>query len=190
MKFCSHCGGKLITTTPSGDDRERQVCTACDVIHYQNPRIITGCIPVHEDSILLCRRSIEPRRGFWTLPAGFLERGESIAEGALRESFEEARANIILDELYAIYDITHISQVYMFYRGTLADLNFQPGPESEEAVLFKETTIPWHELAFPVIEVVLRHFFEDRRKGLFTLKTAILCKDPRTGKFRQQPSLP
>jgi ADP-ribose pyrophosphatase YjhB (NUDIX family) len=177
MKFCNQCGEALAIQIPPGDDRERFVCPACATVHYVNPKIITGCIPTYENSILLCRRAIEPAYGLWTLPAGFLEQGESIAEGAQRESYEEARANLTIDELYAIYDVTHIGQVHVFYRATLQDLNFQPGPESLETQLFREEEIPWQELAFPVTSLVLRSFFDDRRKNLYTLRTATIDRN-------------
>lgn len=172
MNYCSHCGDALIQAIPSGDDRTRYVCPSCETVHYQNPRIITGCIPVYEDRVLLCRRSIEPRRGFWTLPAGFLENGESVAEGARRETLEEALAHVELDELYGVYDILHIAQVYMIYRGRLITPDFAPGDESLETALFREEEVPWEDMAFPVMRMVLEQFFADRRRGKFTLKSA------------------
>lgn len=174
MKFCSYCAGELVLAIPPGDDRQRHVCTVCASIHYHNPRIITGCLPAHEDAVLLCRRAIEPRKGYWTLPAGFLEAGETIADGAVRETLEEAGARVNLHELYGVVDIPHISQVYMFFRASLADLEFAPGTESLETVLFAEQDIPWNELAFPVIGLMLKHYFEDRKNGSYTLKTAKL----------------
>ena len=171
MNFCNQCGESLSISIPAGDNRERHVCTVCSTIHYQNPTIITGCIPAHENSVLLCRRAISPRQGFWTLPAGFLEEGETIAEGAARETFEEANARITLNGLYGIYDVVHIGQIYMFYRASLNDLNFFPGAESLETQLFTEEELPWNELAFPVIHVALTHFFNDNHNGQFDLKT-------------------
>jgi ADP-ribose pyrophosphatase YjhB (NUDIX family) len=148
------------------------MCPACNAIHYHNPRIITGCIPVHEDRILLCKRAIEPRRGYWTLPAGFLETGETIAEGAVRETLEEACAKVDLGELYGVFDVPHIGQVHMFYRATLKAPDFQPGAESLETRLFREEEIPWDSLAFPVIRLILEHYFDNRKTGCFTMKTA------------------
>lgn len=148
------------------------MCPACNAIHYHNPRIITGCIPVHEDRILLCKRAIEPRRGYWTLPAGFLENGETIAEGAVRETLEEACAKVDLGELYGVFDVPHIGQVHMFYRATLKAPDFQPGAESLETRLFREEEIPWDSLAFPVIRLILEHYFDNRKTGCFTMKTA------------------
>lgn len=174
MKFCNQCGEALTIQTPQGDDRERFVCPACATVHYLNPKIITGCIATYENSILLCRRAIEPRHGYWTLPAGFLEEGETLEEGAIRESYEEARADLSIEGLYAIYDIVHIGQVYMFFRANLRNLNFHPGPESLETQLFHEEDIPWRELAFPVISLVLKHFFDDRRDNHFPLRNATI----------------
>ena len=171
MKFCSQCGETLTLGVPDGDNRKRHICTACSAIHYENPRIITGCIPAYADSVLLCRRAIQPRKGFWTLPAVFLEHGETISQGAERESIEEAHANLTIHGLYGIYDIVYIGQVHMFYRATLNDLDFHAGQESLETELFREEDIPWRQLAFPVINIVLEQFFNDRRKGQFSLKT-------------------
>ncbi len=172
MNYCSQCGEAVVQAVPSGDDRERHVCPSCETVHYQNPRIITGCLPVYEDSVLLCRRSIEPRRGYWTLPAGFLENGESVEDGARRETLEEARAQVVLDQLYGVYDILHIAQVYMIYRAHLKAPEFGAGAESLETRLFREEEVPWDEMAFPVMRMVLEHFFEDRRRGHFSLKSA------------------
>lgn len=169
MKFCSSCGQPVEWRIPEGDDRERHICASCETIHYTNPRIITGCLPIHEDKVLLCRRAIEPRLGYWTLPAGFMENGETTAQGALRESWEEANASIELHELYTLFNLPYINQVYMFYRGTLTDLNFSPGIESLDVELFAQEDIPWGELAFPVIKKTLEHYFEDRQQGRFPL---------------------
>lgn len=172
MKYCIECGGTLLLTIPPGDDRQRHVCADCDYIHYHNPKIITGCIPAYEDRVLLCRRAIEPRHGFWTLPAGFLENGETLEEGAVRETLEEACARVNLHELHGVFDIPHISQVYMFYRATLTDLAFSPGAESLETALFSQDEVPWENLAFPVITLMLRHYFADYQSGQYSLKTA------------------
>ncbi|MCK9505541.1 MAG: NUDIX hydrolase [Porticoccaceae bacterium] len=178
MKYCSHCAEELVFNIPPGDNRERHVCPACNAVHYHNPRIITGCIPIHENRILLCKRAIEPRSGYWTLPAGFLENGETIAEGAARETREEACASVTLKELYGVFDVPHIGQVHMFYRATLNDLNFQPGAESLETRLFREAEIPWDRLAFPVIRIILEHYFENSKTGQFTMKTARVDRSP------------
>ena len=171
MKFCSHCGQSVILKIPAGDDRERHVCESCDTIHYQNPRIITGCLPIHEDKVLLCKRAIEPRYGLWTLPAGFMENGETTEQGALRESWEEARARIAIDSLYTLFNLPYINQVYLFYRGRLTDTDFGPGTESLEVELFSEDTIPWDDLAFPVVGKTLRHYFSDRLNGDYPIRT-------------------
>ena len=169
MKYCSTCGKDVALEIPSGDDRHRYVCKHCDTIHYQNPRIITGCLPLYEDKVLLCKRAIEPRHGFWTLPAGFMENGETTTDGALRESWEEAKATIHIDGLYTLFNLPHINQVYLFYRGQLANLNFGPGIESLAVNLFTEEEIPWDELAFPVVNRTLKLFFADRKHGNFPL---------------------
>lgn len=161
MNYCSQCGDSVAHTIPNGDNRHRFVCVSCETIHYQNPRIIAGCLPFFEDKVLLCRRSIEPRAGYWTLPAGFLENGETTAEGALRETSEEANARAEIMDLYTLFSLPHISQVYMFYRARLTDLDFSPGEESLETRLFEEHEIPWDQLAFPVINETLKHYFAD-----------------------------
>lgn len=178
MKYCSHCASPVNFEIPEGDDRPRYQCQNCNRIHYQNPRIITGCIPLYEDAVLLCRRAIEPRAGFWTLPAGYLENGETILQGALRESHEEA--NLVLQEpcLYAVIDIPHIHQVYMMHIARIASQDFCPGLESLETRLFSRDQIPWQQLAFPVIDWVLNRFFDDQARGEFPLVCADLDPDP------------
>lgn len=161
MNFCSSCGHTVVFRVPPGDNRERFVCEHCETVHYQNPRIVTGCLAALGDRVLLCRREIEPRAGRWTLPAGFLENGETTEEGALRETLEEACARVGNASLYTIFSLPHISQVYMFYRGMLLDTDFRPGDETLEVALFRETEIPWDELAFPVVTRTLEHFFRD-----------------------------
>jgi ADP-ribose pyrophosphatase YjhB (NUDIX family) len=131
--------------------------------------MVLGTIPVWEDQLLLCKRAIEPRLGYWTLPAGFLENGESTAEGALRETMEEAGANVALEGPFSIYDVLHVHQVHMFYRAKMLDLDFSPGPESLEVRLFKESEIPWEDIAFKTVAKTLRAFFEDRARGHFRL---------------------
>ncbi|MHA7817226.1 MAG: NUDIX hydrolase [Pseudohaliea sp.] len=162
MKFCSDCGATVALRIPPGDDRERFVCTACEMIHYINPRLIVGCLPTWGEQVLLCRRAIEPRRDYWTLPAGFMENGETTEEGAARETWEEARAQVRDLALYRVYDVPYINQVYLFYRCTLVDGSHAPGPESTDTRLFHRDEVPWDELAFPSIYRALRAFFEDR----------------------------
>ena len=163
MKYCSECGSEVSFVIPEGDNRERHVCDRCGVIHYINPRIIAGTLPVHEGRILLCRRAIESRKGFWTLPAGFMENGETSAEAAARETIEEAEAEVRLHGLYTVFNLPHISQVYLFYRADLVDGQYGVGVESLETRLFDEQEIPWDELAFPTIHRTLRHYFRDRK---------------------------
>ena len=169
MKFCSNCGESVVIKIPAGDTRERAVCDTCDIVHYQNPRIVAGVLPTWGDQVLLCRRAIEPRRGYWTLPAGFLENGETAAEGAARETMEEANARLQALTLYSVFSLPHLSQVYMFYRAELADLDFSSGEESLEVALFNEPDIPWEELAFPTITQTLQQFFTDRKSATFTV---------------------
>jgi len=168
MKFCPECGAPVELRLPPDDHRERHVCTACAAIHYYNPKLIVGAIPEWEDGrILLCRRAIEPRLGLWTLPAGFMENGETTLEGAARETLEEANARVEIGELYSLYNIPHISQVQMLFRARLIDLDFSPGMESLEVKLFAENEIPWDELAFRAVRYALENYFADRRAGEF-----------------------
>jgi ADP-ribose pyrophosphatase YjhB (NUDIX family) len=167
MNFCSSCGSSVTQKIPEGDNRLRYVCESCAEIHYQNPRVIAGILPIYNNQILLCKRSIEPRIGYWTLPAGFLENGESTLEGALRECAEESLATVINPELYAIFDIPQIHQVYIFYRAELEAPVFGPTSESSEVALFSKDDIPWDKLAFPMVEVTLDHYLEDRKTGNF-----------------------
>jgi ADP-ribose pyrophosphatase YjhB (NUDIX family) len=170
MQFCSSCGARVTQRVPPGDDRVRHVCDGCGTVHYQNPRIVAGCLVLHGGQVLLCRRDIEPRRHYWTLPAGFLENGETIAAGARRETWEEARAEVSIDGLYTVFNVTHIAQVHVFFRATLPQAAFAAGPESSDVRLFAEHEIPWDALAFPVVERTLRHYFTDRRHGAFPLR--------------------
>ncbi|MBI5855225.1 MAG: NUDIX hydrolase [Nitrospirae bacterium] len=169
MKYCSHCGAPVALKIPAGDTLPRHVCGACDTIHYQNPKIVAGCIPEWEGRILLCRRAIEPRTGFWTFPAGFMELGESAEQAAVRETFEEARAVVQLESLYAVLTLTHVNQVYLVYRGRLRAHEFGCGSESLEVQLFGTEAIPWNELAFPVIRDVLVRYAAERRAGTFSV---------------------
>ncbi len=168
MNYCSHCGSaRLILTVPEGDTTSRCVCSECHTIHYQNPKVVTGCLPEWEDKILLCKRAIEPRYGLWTLPAGFMENNETVSQGAVRESWEEARANLEQLSLYVMISLPYISQVYTMFRAQLCDLTFAPGPESLEVRLFTQDEIPWEEIAFPVIHQTLTYYFQDRVTGQF-----------------------
>ena len=170
MKFCSQCGATVEHKVPEGDTLPRYVCDACDTIHYQNPKVVTGCIPEWEDKILLCRRAIEPRTGLWTLPAGFMENSETSSEGAARETLEEACARVEIGDLYALFNIPHISQVYLLFRARLLDLDYSPGLESLEVNLFAEHEIPWDEIAFAVVKETLQRYFKDRARGVYSLQ--------------------
>ena len=175
MKFCSACGtSKLEHRIPDGDTLPRFVCGECGTIHYQNPKIVVGCLPEWEGGVLLCKRAIEPRHGLWTLPAGFLENGETLMDGALRETLEEAHARVELGALYTVISLPQINQVYMIFRSRLLDLGFGPGAESLEVRLFDESEIPWESLAFRTITRTLRNYFLDRRQGAFTLHVSAL----------------
>ncbi|MDP6134916.1 MAG: NUDIX hydrolase [Arenicellales bacterium] len=167
MNFCSHCGKSVSLKIPEDDNRPRHVCDNCGNIHYQNPKIVAGCIPEWQGKILLCRRAIEPRYGLWTIPAGYMENGETLEQAACRETEEEACARVDLDGLYAVYNIPHVSQVYTIFRGQLADGAFAPGAESLETELFEENQIPWGEIAFPVVDRTLKRFFLDRPEQRF-----------------------
>ncbi|MBN2700300.1 MAG: NUDIX hydrolase [Methylothermaceae bacterium] len=178
MKFCSHCSAPLTFKIPAGEDRERFVCERCGTIHYQNPRIIAGCLPLWEDKILLCRRAIEPRYGFWTLPAGFMELGETLDQAAIRETREEACTEVKSFGLYTVYSLPHVNQVHIFFRAELVDGRFAPGPESLETRLFEETEIPWDELAFSTVRRTLESFLEDKSRDRFEVKVGDLRPSP------------
>ena len=167
MNFCSHCGQPVELKIPEGDSLPRYVCPSCGAIHYQNPKMVVGCIPEWEDKVLLCRRAIEPKFGFWTLPAGFMENGETTAEGALRETWEEAGARVELGALYTLFNLPHINQVYFMFRSRLLDLDYAPGIESLEVKLFAEHEIPWEEIAFRTVRASLELYFQDRKNGGF-----------------------
>jgi len=167
INYCSQCGAPVRFEVPPGDSLKRHICAQCGSIHYQNPKLVIGTLPVWEDKVLLCLRAIEPRRDKWTLPAGFMENKETMAEAALRETQEEACARVELGEMYTIISVPHISQVHAFYRARLLDLDFSAGAETLEVRLFSEGEIPWQEIAFRTVALSLRHYFEDRRSGCF-----------------------
>ncbi|MEO8125308.1 MAG: NUDIX hydrolase [Burkholderiales bacterium] len=169
FKHCKACGGVVRYQVPPGDNRDRATCTVCGLVQYENPLNVVGTVPVWGDEVLLCKRNIEPRYGLWTLPAGFLELGETVTEGAARETVEEAGARIELQGLYTVIDVVRAGQVHLFYRARLLDTDFAPGPESIEARLFTEDAIPWDELAFRTVRETLKYFFEDRRRGVYEL---------------------
>ena len=171
MKFCPACGAPVELRIPADDNRLRHVCTVCTTIHYQNPKLVIGSIPEWEDGrILLCRRAIEPRHGLWTLPAGFMENGETTTEAAIRETQEEANARVDLGELYSMVNLPYINQVQLLFRAKLLDLDFSPGVESLEVELFEEQDIPWDTLAFRPVSMTLKHYFNDRKTGEFQFR--------------------
>lgn len=176
MIFCSKCGHKNLKVIPDGDNRERAVCSECGFIHYENPRIICGCLPVYEDKVLLCKRAIEPRYGYWTLPAGFMENGETLEEGAKRESWEEAFAELDNLSLYTIFNIPALHQVHMFFKGDLIQGQHKVGDESLETQLYTEDEIPWDDLAFPTIGKSLKHFFSDRKTKQYPMRIEDLIR--------------
>ena len=174
MKFCGQCGASVTLKVPVDDNRQRHVCDACETIHYINPKVIVGCLPTVGDKILLCKRAIEPRYGKWTLPAGFMENGETSADGAARETWEEAAAKAVGLVLYRIFDVPHISQVYLFYRCGIENDEFGVGPESLESALFSEEEIPWDELAFPTVRELLKEFLKDRQIGEYPVRNSVI----------------
>ena len=174
MNFCSQCGSTITFRVPQGDSLPRHICQSCGEIHYLNPKLVIGCIAEWEGKILLCRRAIDPRYGFWTLPAGFMENGESTAQAALRETYEEACARVEIDSLFSLVNLPDINQVHLFYRARLLNGNFSAGIESLETMLFSEENIPWNELAFRSVELCLKAYITDRRKGIFMFHEDVL----------------
>lgn len=168
-QFCRTCGARTEYRVPADDNRERAICSGCGEIHYENPLNVVGTVPVWGDQVLLCRRNIEPRYGLWTLPAGFLELGESTCTGAERETVEEAGAHIELGELFTVLNVVRVGQVHLFYRARMLDTHLAPGPETIEARLFREDEVPWDQIAFRTVRQTLEHFFADRRAGRFAL---------------------
>lgn len=171
IKFCSHCGTQVLYKIPEGDNRERACCPSCETIHYVNPKIVVGTIPMCGDKLLLCKRAIEPRYGFWTLPAGFMELNETTQEGALRETWEEAQAKVTLGPLFSAFDVLRAEQVHLFYRANLPEPVFSAGTESLDVRLFAIDEIPWDELAFKTVSLTLKLFLQDREKGFYGLHT-------------------
>ncbi len=164
--FCSYCGERTEFRVPDGDHLRRQVCDGCGVVHYENPRIIVGCVPEHDGRILICRRAIEPRHGYWTIPAGFMENGETLEQGAARECLEEAMATVEIGSLLALVNITHAHQVHVFFRATLSEPLHAAGPESLETALIDPADIPWGEIAFPSTRFALERYLADREAGV------------------------
>jgi len=167
MKFCSNCAAPVVQRVPPGDSLPRYVCDQCGEIHYQNPKLVVGAVPEWEGRLLLCRRAIEPRYGYWTLPAGFMENDETAGDAAARETLEEAGARIALIDAYTMISVPMVNQVHLFYRARLLDLEFKPGEESLEVALFEEDALPWKQIAFRTVGLTLRHWFADRARGSF-----------------------
>lgn len=172
IKHCRACGTAVTYRIPDdGDTRERAICAACGTIHYENPLNVVGTVPWLGDRILLCRRNIEPRWGKWTLPAGFMELGETTAQGAARETIEEAGAQFELESLFSVLSVPRVGQVHLFFRARLLNDRFDPGHETLEARLFHEHEVPWDDIAFRTVKETLEHFFADRRRGTFGVHT-------------------
>ncbi len=167
IKHGRACGRPTVYSVPADDNRERATCTACGTIHYENPLNVVGTVPVWGEQVLLCRRNIEPRYGLWTLPAGFMELGETTTDGAARETVEEAGARFEMQELFSVLSVVRVGQVHLYFRARLLDTAFAPGPETIEARLFREEEIPWDELAFRTVRETLKFYFADRRSGQF-----------------------
>ena len=169
-KHCRNCGTAVVYRVPDdGDTKERGVCPACQTVHYENPLNVVGTIPVLGDRVLLCKRNIEPRLGKWTLPAGFMELHETVAEGAARETLEEAGAQFEMGVFFSLVNIARVGQVHLFYRARLLSDQFDPGHETQEARLFTEDEVPWDEMAFRTVGETLKRYFADRRRGQFSI---------------------
>lgn len=164
-RFCSYCGAATEVRIPAGDQLPRRLCPACGAVHYENPRIVVGCVPEHQGRILICRRAIEPRRGYWTIPAGFMENGETLEAGAARECHEEALARVEILSLLALISIPEAHQVHVFFRARLRAADFGAGPESLETRLVDARDIPWDDIAFPSTQYALQRYLEDRAAG-------------------------
>ncbi|WP_250657712.1 NUDIX hydrolase [Alkalimarinus coralli] len=167
MKFCSECGSHLRQAIPKGDNRLRHICTHCEIVHYQNPKIVAGTLPVFDGKILLCKRAIEPRLGYWTLPAGFMENQETTTEAALRETLEEAEAKVELEGLYTVMNVPQIDQVHIFFRARLINGHFGAGDETLETKLFALEDIPWDHISFPTVFQTLKHYIADHQLNDF-----------------------
>ncbi len=176
MNFCSQCGTPVSVKVPKGETLPRHVCDRCETVHYQNPKVVAGCIPEWEDHILLCRRAIEPRGGFWTFPAGFMEMGESTEAAAARETQEEANARVEITHLYALFTLVRVNQVYVVFRGRLPTREYGIGPESSQVELVHPDKIPWDALAFPVVHEVLKRYVEDWRTGLYGVHFGVITR--------------
>jgi ADP-ribose pyrophosphatase YjhB (NUDIX family) len=165
MKFCPNCGQPVELRVPEGDHLQRHVCPSCYTIHYHNPKIVVGCVPEHEGRILICRRAIQPRLGYWTIPAGFMENNETLQEGAARESWEEALARVEIGSPLAIVHVLHAQQVHVMFRARLPAPDYGVGPESLEVRLCEPSQIPWERIAFPSVRFALEQYLADRAAG-------------------------
>ncbi|GAB6146299.1 NUDIX hydrolase [Desulfocicer niacini] len=175
INFCSSCGGTMEQAIPEDDEHVRAICTRCGFIHYLNPKMVVGCIPQWGEQVLMCRRNIEPGKGKWTLPAGYLENGETVEEGAARETLEETRARVNITGPCRLFNIPHVNQMYLMFRAELLSKEFGPTSESTHVALFSKENIPWDNIAFSVIRKTLEDFFEDRSQppGSFKIKTIL-----------------
>ncbi|MDO6459288.1 NUDIX hydrolase [Granulosicoccaceae sp. 1_MG-2023] len=178
MKYCSECAKPLVRMIPEGDDRERYVCEYCNTVHYQNPKVVAGCILHHQGKILLCRRAIEPRSGYWSIPAGYLENGESALQGAAREALEEAHACACDLRLFGVFALPHLSQLYMVYSGELRDGYCKAGDETLEVGLFSPDTLPRQAMAFQLVEKILQDYWADHAAGRQRLYHADVISEP------------
>jgi len=170
IKFCTACGSSTTLKIPIDDDHVRAVCTNCGLVHYSNPKIVVGCIPEWQGRILLCKRNIEPQKGKWTLPAGYLENHESVQDGAARETFEETMAKVAIIAPYRLFNIVFVDQIYFMFRAAMTSDTFGPTSESTEVRLFDEKEIPWGDIAFKVIKQTLEHYFSDRKENNYPFK--------------------
>ena len=175
IEHCQVCGTPVEHKVPADDNRERAVCPSCGHIHYVNPLNVVGTLPVWGDQVLLCKRNIEPRKGFRTLPAGFMENAETVADAAVRETLEEANARVELGDMFTLISVPHVNQVHVIYRARLRDLDFSAGDETLEVRLFDEAQIPWQELAFPTIGRTLECYFADRATQHFPVRNEPLA---------------
>jgi ADP-ribose pyrophosphatase YjhB (NUDIX family) len=166
MKFCSLCGARVEPRIPDGDHLPRFVCTSCGTIHYENPRIIVGCVPEHDGRILLCKRAIEPRLGYWTMPAGFMENGETLEDGAARECLEEACARVEIGSILALVNVVHAHQVHIMFRARMISPDYDAGAESLEVAMYRPEDIPWADIAFRSVEFALRRYLSDKAAGV------------------------
>ena len=174
IRYCQLCGSTANFSIPAGDSLPRHICSTCGHIHYENPRIVVGCVTEWEGKILLCRRAIEPRLGYWTLPAGFMENNETTSQGAFRETLEESGADTMIDAPFCMVSIAHINQVHLFYRGRMRSPDFAAGEESLEVALLSAEDIPWEQLAFRSVAICLKNYIADRSNNCFGFHEANL----------------